>query len=81
MIKIYVMPRGLYFMSIINNDIENENESDLFDFLKYILSCTYISDLKFDPYKNKVKLILKQLNLKKYSSKQVDDMFEYIYKD
>lgn len=50
---------------------------DLLDFLKYILDCTYISDLRRKPYTNKVKLLLKYLNLKKFSSKEVEDALDY----
>ncbi len=56
----------------------DENFSDLFEFLKYILGCTYISDLKIEPYNTKAKLILNDLNLDKYSSNQIYDVFEYI---
>ena len=40
------------------------NKLDLFEFLKYILDCTYIFDLRTIHYNNNAKLILKQLNLK-----------------
>ena len=50
---------------------------DLLDFLKYILDCTYISDLRRNPYINKVKLLLEYLNLKKFSSKEVEDALDY----
>lgn len=70
-------------MNTINNADDKNNEvsdlSDLFEFLKYILGCTYISDLRIEPYNIKAKLILNQLNLEKYSSKQLKDVFEYIY--
>ena len=52
---------------------------NLLEFLKYILGCTYISDLKNEPYITKAKLILKFLNLKKYSIDQIRDTFEYLY--
>lgn len=56
-----------------------DNELDLFDFLKHILDCTYISDLKYSHYNDKAKMLLKQLNLKNYSLNQIDDALEYIY--
>lgn len=59
---------------------DNVNKLELLEFLKYILGCTYISDLKTEPYNTKAKLILKQLNLKKYSFNQVKDAFEYLNK-
>lgn len=60
-----------------NNDIRKE--SDLLEFLKYILSCTYISDLIIEPYNTKARLLLKQLNLEKYPIYQIKDAFEYLY--
>lgn len=63
----------------INNNTDKGSERDLLEFLKYILSCTYISDLKFEPYNDKAKTTLGELNLQKYSLKQLKDVFEYIY--
>lgn len=53
--------------------------SDLLEFLKYILDCTYISDLRTETYNTKAKLMLKFMNLKKYSIKQINNALEYIY--
>lgn len=58
---------------------KNANNLDLLDFLKYILGCTYISDLRTKPYNNKAKLIFNKLNLKEYSYEQIIDAFKYIY--
>lgn len=63
----------------MNDNNKYDDKLDLLEFLKYILGCTYISDLRKDPYNFKAKLILKQLNLKKYSLHQLSDVFEYIY--
>lgn len=52
---------------------------DLFDFLKYILGCTYISDLRTEPYNAKARLILDKLNLNKYPINQTKDAVNYIY--
>lgn len=56
-----------------------DSNSDLLEFLKYILGCTYISDLRVEPYNSKAKLLLKQLKLDEYSENHVKDIFEYIY--
>lgn len=58
-----------------------DKDSDLLEFLKYILGCTYISDLRSDPYNTKAKLLLKQLRLKKYSRNQIKEVFDYIYSE
>ena len=54
---------------------------DLFEFLKYVLGCTYVSDLKTEPYNTRAKLILKLINTNRYSDKQVEDIVNYIYKN
>ena len=59
----------------------NNKRLDLLEFLKYILGCTYISDLRTGAYNVKAKLILNFLNLKKYPINQVEDAFEYIYNE
>lgn len=64
-----------------NKESDLNEESDLFEFLKYILGCTYISDLRIEPYNTKAKLIFKLLNFEKYSSNQIEDIFKYIYTD
>lgn len=66
----------------MNKDKKNLNlddDLDLLEFLKYTLGCTYISDLRTNPYRDKAKLILSKLNLNKFSLKQLTDVFKYIY--
>jgi hypothetical protein len=58
---------------------DDEKFPDLFGFLKCILGCAYISDLRTEPYNIKAKLILEKLDLKKYPNNQVMDIFGYIY--
>lgn len=53
---------------------------DLLEFLKYVLSCTYVSDLRFEPYNTKAKLILERLNINYYSLNQTKDAIEYVFK-
>ena len=61
-----------------NNNLNLNCDLDLFEFLKYILGCTYISDLKVNPYRDKAKLILSKLNLNNFSFKQLLDVVQYI---
>ncbi len=58
--------------------MENEN-LDLFAFLKYILGCTYISDLRTNPYNKKARLIISKLDLSRYPQSQINDIVKYIY--
>ena len=53
---------------------------DLFEFLKYVLDCDYISDLRTEPYNNRARLILCKLDLTSYSQRSIEDIIEYIYK-
>ena len=73
-----------YFMNkdSINNYSTKEdvmNEKDLLEFLKYTFGCTYISDLRIEPYNNKSKILLEKLDLGCYSLNQIRDAIEYIY--
>lgn len=54
-------------------------EMDLLDFLKYVLGCTQISDLRIDTYNNRAKIILDNLDLRYYSLNSIRDAIEYIY--
>lgn len=57
------------------------NDNDLLEFLKYILGCTYISDLRIESYNYKAKLILSKLDFRNYSLKQITEAYKYIYTD
>lgn len=54
-------------------------ELDLLEFLKYILSCEYISDLRTEPYNAKAKLILEKIDIRNFSLNQIKDTIEYVY--
>ena len=56
-----------------------KSKFDLLEFLQYILGCTYISDLRFEPYNTKAKVVLKNIKLRKYSLKQIKDTIQYLY--
>lgn len=57
----------------------NNKHLDLLEFLKYILGCTYISDLKNETYNSKAKLIFEKMDLEEYSFEQIKDAYKYIY--
>lgn len=52
--------------------------TDLFELLKNLVCCTYISDLRTDPYNAKAQLLLNSLDLDRYSTRQVKDVCKYI---
>lgn len=52
--------------------------TDLFELLKNLVCCTYISDLRADPYNAKAKMILKVLDPDLYSAGQMSDVCQYI---
>lgn len=56
-----------------------DDDLDMLEFLQYIIGCTYISDLRFEPYNKRAKRILEKLDLTNYSLDQVTDVIEYIY--
>ncbi len=53
--------------------------SDLLEFLKYVLNCTYISDLRTETYNIRAKEILDKFDPAYYSLNQIKDAIEYVY--
>lgn len=51
---------------------------NLLSFVAYILGCYYISDLHKDPYNNRAKLLLENLDLSKWSNIEINDITEYL---
>ena len=52
--------------------------TDLFEVLKNLGCCTYISDLRANPHNTKARIILNILTLDGYSARQVNDACQYI---
>ena len=52
--------------------------TDLFEVLKNLVCCTYISDLRTNPYNAKAQSLLRSLDLDIYSARQVNDVCKYI---
>lgn len=53
---------------------------ELLESLRQIVGCTYISDLRIEPYNTEAKLIFDLLISNKYPQKQIEDAFRYIYR-
>lgn len=53
-------------------------QKDLFEDVRKIIGCDYISNLPEHPVD--VKLALRKLDKRKYDAKQIKDLFEYIRK-
>ena len=51
---------------------------DLLAFVAYILGCYYISDLHKEPYNDKAKLLLQNLDLTKWSKVEISDIEKYL---
>lgn len=52
--------------------------SDLLEFLKYVLGCTYISDLRTEPYNTRAKAFFEKLDLTYFSLTKIKDATEYL---
>ena len=52
--------------------------ADLFEILKNLVSCTYISDLRTAPYNEKAQMFLNCMDLNRYSPRHVNDVCKYI---
>lgn len=55
------------------------NKTDIFETLKNILGCEYISDMKFEPYRTKAKEALKSMELSILSLSDLKDIAQYLY--
>ena len=51
---------------------------DLFETLKYTVGCPYISDLRHAPYDGAAKHVLRTLDLRAYSLKELSDAVTYL---
>ena len=52
---------------------------DLFEDLKSQLGCRFVSDLRFEPYSSKAKLLLSEMDLSKYTLSELRDAAWYFY--
>lgn len=55
------------------------NKTDIFETLKNILGCEYISDMKFEPYRTKAKEALKSMEMSILSLSDLKDIAQYLY--
>ncbi|MCQ4794162.1 hypothetical protein NE604_00690 [Anaerofustis stercorihominis] len=53
--------------------------TDLFELLRELCGCEYISDLKNAPYLSKAKSLMQTISLEPFSLFQLSDMAEYLY--
>ena len=58
--------------------MKNKKQS-LLDFISYILGCSYISDLKYEPYNTRAKKLLQNIRLRRYKLKEIADAIQYLY--
>ena len=52
--------------------------TDLFEILKNLVCCTYISDLRTAPYNAKARMLLSCMDLARYSAGHINDVRKYI---
>ena len=52
---------------------------ELLDFIHFIVGCTYVSDLRKEPYNTKARILLNNIRLNKFSLNQIVDAIKYIY--
>ena len=56
-----------------------QTQPDLFEDLRVQLMCSYISDMRFEPYKSAAKDALITKTLSEYPLQALDDAAEYFY--
>lgn len=57
----------------------DSNSEDVFEKLKNALGCTYISDMRTEPYCSKAKALLKEMDIENCSLKELNDISFYLY--
>ena len=60
---------------------DSMDEKDILEFLQHALGCTYISDLRIDPYNERAKLILDRIDMRCYSLNSIRQAIDYLYSD
>lgn len=55
------------------------NSEDIFEQLKKSLGCTYISDMKMEPYCSEAKALLKTMDIEEFSLRELNDISCYLY--
>ena len=53
----------------------------LLEQIQKICGCFYLSDLHYFPYNIIAKIIFKSMNLQSYTSEDIADAYEYIFKE
>lgn len=56
-------------------------DRDLFEELKRIVRCDYISDLRYDPWLSRARKEIARMDLSSYSLFALSDAAEYLYTD
>ena len=59
-------------------DIIKSNACDIFEDLRSIVRCDDISDLRFEPFNTQAKLMFFELDLNKYSKKDILEIIKYL---
>ena len=54
------------------------NDPELLEYLQSILRCTYLSDLRMEPYNSRAKQLMAQISLAAFPSRQVSDAYQYL---
>ena len=56
-----------------------KNTEDIFEKLKKALDCTYISDMRTEPYCSNAKALLKTIDIEELSLRELNDISNYLY--
>jgi hypothetical protein len=57
---------------------DNLHNLELLEFLRYIIGCKNISDLRIEFYNERAKALFDKLNLANYSLTQIEDAIRYL---
>lgn len=59
--------------------MRGDNQLSLLEFIREVLGCKYISDLRQEPFNNRAKLLWSKLDLSHYSLYEICDASKYLF--
>ena len=65
--------------NVARQHVRMDQTADLLEILKCRLHCTYISDLRMEPYNSGARALLEGMDLEAYHPRHIVDVLKYVY--
>lgn len=63
----------------VRKNVWPNQQADLLEILRCRLNCTYISDLRIEPYNSCARTLLEEIDLGGYPYRDIIDVLKYVY--